>query len=188
MRHLPLILKNCWRNRRRTALTVLSIGVSLCLLGVLMAIYHAFYFAAPPPGTELRLVTRNRVSLARPLPQYYGQKIRAIPGVREVEIEQWFGGKYIDDRPEHMFARMAIEPDKFFIIYPEVKIRDEQKKAFQQERSACIAGKELAQKLHWNLSDRITIKGDIFPVNLEFTLRGIFESPCAGFSNLMTFG
>ena len=176
MRHLPLIFKNCWRNRRRTALTVLSIGVSLCLLGVLMAIYHAFYFAAPPPGTELRLVTRNRVSLARPLPQYYGQKIRAIPGVREVEIEQWFGGKYIDDRPEHMFARMAIEPDKFFIIYPEVKIRDEQKKAFQQERSACIAGKELAQKLHWNLSDRITIKGDIFPVNLEFTLRGIFES------------
>src|SRR5207249_911469 len=94
-----------------------------------MAIYHAFYFAAPPPGTELRLVTRNRVSLARPLPQYYGQKIRAIPGVREVEIEQWFGGKYIDDRPEHMFARMAIEPDKFFIIYPEVKIRDEQKQA-----------------------------------------------------------
>ena len=81
MRHLPLILKNCWRNRRRTVLTVLSIGVSLCLLGVLMAIYHAFYFAAPPPGTELRLVTRNRVSLARPLPQFYGEKIRAIPGV-----------------------------------------------------------------------------------------------------------
>src|SRR5215471_7713345 len=100
-RHLPLILKNCWRNRRRTTLTVLSIGVSLCLLGVLMAIYHAFYFSQPSPGQELRLVTRNRVSLASPLPEYYGAKIRAIAGVREVEIEQWFGGKYIDDRPEN---------------------------------------------------------------------------------------
>jgi putative ABC transport system permease protein len=176
LRHLPLILKNCWRNRRRTILTILSIGVSLCLLGVLTAIYHAFYFTQPSPGQELRLVTRNRVSLARPLPQFYGEKIRAIPGVREVEIEQWTGGKYIDDRPEHMFARMAIEPDKFFTVYPDVKIPEEQKKAFQQERSACIAGKELARKLHWNLGDHITIKGDIFPVNLELTLRGIFEA------------
>ena len=46
-RHLPLILKNSWRNRRRTILTVVSISVSLCLLGVLMAIYHAFYFSDP---------------------------------------------------------------------------------------------------------------------------------------------
>ena len=187
MRHLPLILKNCWRNRRRTVLTVLSIGVSLCLLGVLMAIYHAFYFSEPPPGTELRLVTRNRISLARPLPQYYGEKIRAIPGVREVEIEQWFGGKYIDDRPEHMFARMAVEPDKFFSIYTDAKIPDEQKKGFQQERSACITGKELARKLHWNLSDRITIKGDIFPVNLEFSLRGIFDSDDVFMSRALYF-
>src|SRR5437660_10512683 len=75
-----------------------------------------------------------------------------------------------------MFARMAVEPDKFFTIYPEVKIPDEQKKAFQQERSACIAGKELAQKLRCNVGDRITIKDDIFPVNVGFTLRAIFES------------
>jgi len=175
-RHLPLIFKNSWRNLRRTLLTILSMGVSLCLLGLLMAIYHALFDSAPPPGTEMRLATRNRVSLGQPLPLYYGDKIRAIPGVVDVEIEQWTGGKYIDDRPEHMFARMGVEPEKFFTIYPEVKISDDQKKAFQQERTACIAGRTLAEKLHWKLGDHIIIKGDIFPVNLEFTLRGIFES------------
>lgn len=175
-RHLPLIFKNCWRNRRRTILTVVSIGVSLCLLGVMMAIYHAFFFSQPSPGQELRLVTRNRVSLALPMPQSYGQRIKAIPGVREVEVEQWFGGRYIDDRPEHLFARMAVEPDKFFSIYPDVKIPEDQRKAFQQERTACIVGKELADKFQWKPGDRITIQGDIFPVNLEFTLRGIFEA------------
>ena len=36
LRYLPLIVKNCWRNRRRTVLTVISIGISMCLLGVLM--------------------------------------------------------------------------------------------------------------------------------------------------------
>ncbi len=186
-RYLPLILKNSWRNRRRTVLTITSVGVSLCLLGLMMAIYHAFYFNTPTPGQELRLVTRNKVSLAFPLPQFYGEKIKAIPGVREVEVEQWFGGKYIDSRPEHMFARMAVEPDKFFVIYPDIKIPDEQKNAFQHERSACVVGRELAEKLHWNLGDRITIQGDIFPVNLEFTLRGIFEADDAFMNRSLFF-
>lgn len=186
-RHLPLVFKNSWRNRRRTVLTIVSVGVSLCLLGLLMAIYHALFFSTPTPGSEMRLATRNRVSLGLPLPQYYDEKIRAIPGVREVEIEQWFGGKYIDARPEHMFARLAVEPDKFFTIYQDVKIPEDQKKAFQQERSACIVGRDLIEKQHWNLGDHITIKGDIFPVNLEFTVRGVFDADDAFMSRSLYF-
>jgi putative ABC transport system permease protein len=176
-RHLPLILKNCWRNKRRTVLTILSIGVSLCLLGVLMAIYHAFYFSDPPPESALRLVSRNKVSLAFPMPEFYRDKIKQVTGVREVAISQWFGGKYIDSRPEHMFARFAVEPDKIFTLREEIRIPDDQKKAFQQERTACIASRTLAQKFNWHLGDRITLMGDIFPVNLDLTLRGIFEDP-----------
>jgi len=186
-RHLPLVFKNSWRNKRRTFLTIGSVGVSLCLLGILLSVYHAFYFSTPTPGSELRLVTRNKVSLARPLPQYYGAKIKGIPGVREVEIEQWFGGKYIDNRPEHLFARMAVEPDKFFTIYPDAQIAADQRKAFQQERTACIVGKELADKLHWNLGDHITITGDIYPVNLEFTLRGTFVAEDAFMNRTLYF-
>lgn len=74
-RYLPLILKNSWRNRRRTTLTILSISVSLCLLGVLMAIYHAFYFGEATPAQALRLITRNRISLATVMPISYRQKI-----------------------------------------------------------------------------------------------------------------
>jgi len=186
-RHLPLIFKNSWRNRRRTALTILSVGVSLCLLGLLMAIYHAFYFSTTTTDQDLRLTTRNRVSLTLPLPQSYAQTIKAIPGVREVEIEQWFGGIYIDNRPEHMFARMAVEPDKFFTVYPDVKIDPGEEKAFQHERSACIAGRELVNKLGWKLGDRVTIKGDIFPLNLEFTLRGIFDAQDAFMNRTLYF-
>jgi putative ABC transport system ATP-binding protein len=108
-KHLPMILKNCWRNRRRTVLTILSIGVSLCLLGVLLAIYHAFYFSNPTPAQALRLITRNSISLARPMPQAYRNNIKRVPGVREVAIEDWFGGQYIDDRMEHNFARFAVD-------------------------------------------------------------------------------
>jgi len=64
LRYLPLILKNCWRNRRRTILTVASIGVSMCLLGVIIAMYHAFYMSNPPPAQASPAGSpRNRVSL-----------------------------------------------------------------------------------------------------------------------------
>src|SRR5436189_2948682 len=105
LRYFPLIAKNAWRNRRRTILTILSIAASLSLLGILMAIYAAFYISEPPPEQALRLSARNKVSLVFPLPEAYGEKIKRIAGVREVLGQQWFGGIYKDDRPEHVFAR-----------------------------------------------------------------------------------
>jgi putative ABC transport system permease protein len=168
-------------------LTIVSVSVSLCLLGLLLAIYHAFYFSTPSEAQQLRLVTRNRIALTAPLPQSYGEKIRQVPGVREVEIEQWFGGTYIDKNPEHMFGRMAIEPDKFFSIYTDAKMPADQQKAFAQERSACVVGRELATKQGWKIGDRITLKGDIFPVNLEFTLRGIMDAQDAFMNRALYF-
>ena len=179
-KHIPFILKNCWRNRRRTLLTVASVGVSICLLGVLMAIYHAFYYTQPTEWQALRLVTRNKISLAFPMPQYYREKIAQIPGVKMVGVEQWFGGTYIDSRPEHMFARFAVEPDKVFLYRGELTIPEDQKQAFQHDRASCVASRELAEKQHWHLGDRITLMGDIFPVNLELTLKGIFDDPRNG--------
>ena len=172
-----MIFKNCWRNGRRTVLTVLSIGVSLCLLGVLLAIYHAFYFSDPTPAEALRLVTQNRISLTVSMPEAYENKIKKIPGVREVAIEDWFGGQFIDDRPEHQFARFATDADKIFTVREEMKIPEDQKAAFLRDRAGCIIGKPLADKLNLKLGDRITLKGDIYPFDLALNLRGIFEAP-----------
>lgn len=179
-RHLPLVLKNCWRNKRRTTLTVLSMGVSICLLGVLLAIYHALFSIQPTEWGALRLVTRNRVSLTLPLPQYYGEKIQQVPGVKVVGIEQWFGGTYIDSRPEHMFARFAAQPDKLFLYRGDFTMPDDEKQAFIQDRTGFVASRALAEKQHWKIGDRITLVGDIFPGSYELTLRGIFDDPAKG--------
>lgn len=173
-----LILKNSWRNRRRTTLTVLSIAASLCLLGVLMAMYRAFYYSEPSPAQALRLVTRNRVSLAFPMPMFYRDKISQVPHVREVGMSQWFGGTYKDSRdPKNFFARMAVEPDKIFTIRGEMQLPEEQKRAFQNDRTACLVGRPLAEAHNFRLGDRVTLVGDIFPVTLELTVRAIFDAP-----------
>ena len=136
MKFLPLVLKNLSRNRRRTILTVFSVAVSLSLLGFLLTIYGAFYVRDRPDEQVLRLVTRHRVSLTQALPEFYGSRIKAVDGVEEVCIQNWFGGMYKDNRPENMFARFAVEPEKIFAVNPEFEASPEQLQAFTKNRQA----------------------------------------------------
>jgi putative ABC transport system permease protein len=176
-RHLPLVFKNSLRNRRRSLLTIVSIGASLCLLGLLLALFHSFYYVEATPDQALRLITRNRVSLANPLPFSYQQQIKQIPGVKEAMIFQWFGGTYKDARdPANFFARFAVEGEKLAVVNPEIKLPDAERAAFIQEPSACILGYKTAKRHNLKVGDRIAVDGDIYPVKLDLTLRGIYES------------
>lgn len=177
VQHLPLIVKNSMRNKRRTILTLLSIAASLCLLGLLMAIYWSFYFSEATKEQALRLIVRNKVSLANPLPASYLPRVKQVPGVVEAMIFQWFGGTYKDNKPENFFGRFAVEPDKLFTVYAEYQIPEDQKKAFLAERTACIVGRKTATRLNMKLGDRVTLVGDIFPVKLELIVRGFYDSP-----------
>ncbi len=186
LRYLPLILKNCWRNRRRTILTILSIGVSMCLLGVMIAMYHAFFLSDPLPDEALRVWTRNRVSFTVAIPQSYQAQIRKVPGVREVMVVDWFGGTYKDSRdPKNMFARFATEPQKLFTVFGEFRMPEDQKKAFLEDRTGCVIGRDLANKFNFHVGDRLHLMGDIYQGDYDFTIRGIFDSPRA--SDLMYF-
>ncbi|MDX1981962.1 MAG: FtsX-like permease family protein [Bryobacteraceae bacterium] len=176
-RFLPLIWKNALRNRRRSLLTIFSVGLSLCLLGVMMAIYYALYLQETNPAQALRITTRNRVSITLPMPAFYLDRILRTPGVAEAMPWQWFGGSYKDERdPDNFFPRFGVDPKKAFRIFSEMKMPEDQIKAFQSERRACIVGKAVAAKHGFKTGDRITITGDIYPMNLEVTVRGIYES------------
>jgi putative ABC transport system permease protein len=176
-KYVPFTFRNSLRNKRRTFLTVASISLSLFLLGMLIAVYHAFYYRTGPPEEALRLVTRNRVSLTFSLPEYYGERIKQIAGVREVVPNSWFGGIYIDNRPEHFFPRFATDPEKIFSVYPEFKIPAEELKAFQSDRRAAAIGRSLAKKMNLSMGQKFTIKGDIYPLDVELTIKAIFDGP-----------
>ena len=57
------------------------------------------------------------------------------------------------------------------------KIPDDQLAAWQHDQAGCVVDSELAKKFGWKIGDRIILKGTIFPVNLELTIRGIFVAP-----------
>jgi len=177
-RYLPLVLKNCWRNRRRTILTIVSIAISMCLLGVMIAMFHAFYLSDPTPDQARRLVTRNRVSFTVVIPRAYQVQMEHVPGVETVMVANWFGGIYKDDRdPKNNFARFAVEPEKLFKIYAEDRIPEDQKRAFERDRTGCVVGRDLANQFGFKIGDRIHLTGTVFPGEYDLTVRGIFDSP-----------
>lgn len=177
LRFGPLIFKNALRNKRRSLLTILSISISICLLATMFSLYWSFFLRDPTADQALRLITIDRVSITNVLPISYRERIRNVPGVREVMVMQWFGGVYKDSRDmRNMFARFSVEPRKLFTIFPEYRIPEDQKEAFIRDRRGCIIGKPLAERLNLKVGDRIFIKGDVFPMDLDLVLRGIYES------------
>lgn len=171
------VTKNAFRNKRRSILTVLSIGFSLLLLTLMMTIWRSFYIDQGSAQSAQRLLVRHKVSLVFDLPYAYREKIRSLPGVTHVVNQQWFGGQYKDDKPENFFAQFATDPEEFLKVYPELVIPPDQVTAWQHDRAGVIVDDELAKKYGWKLGDRLNIKGVIFPLNLELNIRGIFSSP-----------
>ncbi len=171
------VRKNAFRNKRRSALTILSIAFPLLLLSFLMSIWRAFY------GDDLRseqssqrLITRHKVSLTNLIPSSYRDKIRHVPGVTRVLPMNWFGGVYKDTTQKNFFARFGTDPDEFFDVYTELSIPKDQEEGWRKDRAGCVADAELAKKYGWKVGDRIVLQGDIYPIRLELTLRGIFTA------------
>lgn len=179
-RFVSLAFKNLRRNPLRSVLTLLSMAVSLCLLGVLIAMYHALYYGQQTPGAALRLVVRHKVSIAQPIPVAYEDKIRHVPGVEEVSVWNWFGGTYKDSRDfKNFFARLGVEPAAFLKIRTQMQMPEDERHAFVTERTGCVISRDLAQNLGFKVGDRITLTGDIYPVTLELKVVGIFDDPDA---------
>lgn len=169
------IVRSTFRNKRRSLLTMLSISFSLLLLTMMISIWRAFYIDQVAPEASRRLIIRDKVSLAFFLPSYYREKIRAVPGVTAVVPMTWFEGKYIDDRPEHFFARLATDPDEYLKVASDKITPPEQVKAWQQDRAGALVDQTLVDKYGWKIGDRIHIQGTIFPADLDLTIRAIYH-------------
>lgn len=177
------VTKSAFRNKRRSLLTLASIAFSLVLLCIMLTLWRSFYIDKGAPDSALRVMTRHKVSLANFLPIYYRDKIRSVPGVVHVVPMTWFGGTYIDDKPEHYFAQFATDPEEYFDVSADKIMPPDQLEAWKKDRAGCVADVVLAEKFHWKIGDRIHLKGSIFPTNLDFTLRGVYtiDPPTSGF-------
>ena len=174
----PLIFRNVLRSKRRSILTLASTAVSMAILALLVALYQGLFFMEDVSDAgALRLITRHKVALTQPLPISHMAKIRAVPGVEEISPYSWFQGKYGDNKISEQFARLAVDTEHIFAIFPDFTMPPEQMEAFKKNRTGCAVAEVIAERLKIKLHDRIVIVGDIYPVRLELTVEAIFKHP-----------
>jgi putative ABC transport system permease protein len=174
MKYLSFVLRNTFRNRRRTILTVLSIGMSLFLICTLQTLLESLENPPMAPDAAKRVVTRHATGLANNMPIAYREVIRKAPGVEQVVANQWYGGYYQDT--DVRFAQLAVDPDHFLDVYGEYQLDSPaQFEAFKKDRTAALVGRNLATRYGWKLNDRVTLKGDLFPVDVESTIVGFLH-------------
>jgi putative ABC transport system permease protein len=188
MKFLHIVWRNLLRRKIRTFFTLMTILVAFVLFGVLMAIRAAFTFGVEVAGAD-RLMVIHKVSIIQPLPQSYGNRIRATPGVTEVTYSNWFGGYFQETR--NTIQSMAVDPESWLRMYQEFELPDEQKNTWFKNRTGAIVGADLAKRFGWKVGDRIPIISPIYRKPdggpWDFTIDGIYDSPKKGVDKTQFF-
>jgi putative ABC transport system permease protein len=170
------VIKNLFRRKVRTTLTLLSVTCAFLLFGLLQAVNVLLQADVSFVGAT-RLITQARVSFTQPLPIRLLPQIESLPGVQAVANSLWFGGLLGENAP--MFA-FAVDPARLRSVSPQWQMPEEQWRAFGTTRTSMIAGRMLAQQQGWKIGSRIPIKSNIFPQHngsrdWAFDLVGIFD-------------
>ena len=171
MELVRLMLRNTMRHKLRSLLTILGVGVAVMAFALLRTVVTAWY-AGVEASAANRLISRHAVSFVFPLPLAYRDRIAKVPGVNKVTYAIWFSGVYIDKN--QFFARLGVDSETFFDVYPEFLIDKEQFEVFKRERNAAIIGIDIAQRYNLKIGDIMPIEGDVFPGQWEFVVRGIY--------------
>jgi putative ABC transport system permease protein len=172
MELLRLLLRNVLRHKLRSLLTVLGVGVAVLAFALLRTVVTAWY-AGVEASAANRLITRHAVSFVFALPLAYRDRIAQVPGVDKVTFAIWFSGVYVDKN--QFFARLAVDSETFFEVYPEFLLERDQFEAFKRERNATIIGIDIAKRYNLKLGDIMAIEGDVYPGKWEFVVRGIYR-------------
>lgn len=169
---LRIALRNPWRHKLRSSLTVAGIVVAILSFGLLSTVVTAWY-AGADAASDKRLIVRNSISMTFSMPLAYAERIRAVEGVNDITWSNWFGGVYIDQR--NFFPQFAVDAPSYFRLYPEFVIPPDQYLEFLRDRRGAVAGRKLAQRFGWKVGDVIPLKGTIFPGDYQFVLRAIYS-------------
>lgn len=167
-----LLIRNVFRNKLRSLLTIAAVAMAMCSFCTLSTMVDAWYLGVESSSAN-RLVTRNKTSLVYTLPIAYKKKILQVGGVSGIGYGHWYGGIYKDKK--NYFPQFAISGLDYLDMFPEFAISESERKAFARERRGCIAGRQVAERFGWKLGETIPLQGTIYPGNIELVLTGVYR-------------
>src|SRR5208282_5416503 len=171
MKFFALILKNLFRNKRRTALTVFSIAVSLFIFSALVSLPTVANQILADTASSARIVTHNKSGFTYSLPLAYRQKIAIMPHVTATASESWFGGMLHDVTDQ--FPNLAIDHDQADLMWPDWDLTPEQWEQFKKLRTACLVGPDTMKRFNLKVGQQIILKGTLYPFDVTLNIVGV---------------
>lgn len=174
MTRLTFIAKNALRNFRRALLTVTSVAVSCGSLITLLTLQRELTVPPESESASLRIIARNKVSLAQPLPAKQLPIIEKIPGVVAVTPFTFFGGNFRDETVTS-FPQFAVDPTRFRDLIVEGKMVDGDYEDWIKDRTSCMVGADTMKRYGLKVGDRMRFTGTFYPCDLDLRIAVVFQ-------------
>jgi putative ABC transport system permease protein len=141
----------------------------------LLSFFATFDEANSSTRISNRVMTLNSNGFAGMVPISRVKEVAQLDGVLAASSFAWFGGKYQNEVLP--FAQFGVDPDVIFTILDEFKLPADQIKAFKENKDGCVVGRKLATERKLKVGDSLPLKGDAYPIDLNLTIRGIYDGP-----------
>jgi len=175
LKHFRYILRNARRNPVRSILTIASTAICLFLMMILLAFFAINNEVAEESRIYNRIITMNANGFAGMVPIAFAGQISKMDGVVAATPFSWYGGKYHDEVMP--FSQFAVDAETVFTVMDELTVPPDQLKAFKENKDGCVIGSKLARDRQLKVGDPLPLKGDLFPVDMNLTVRGIYSGP-----------
>ncbi|MGC8638344.1 MAG: ABC transporter permease [Isosphaeraceae bacterium] len=175
MKHLPYIFRNARRNPVRTILTIASTAICLFLMMILLAFFAINNEVAENSRIHNRIIVMNANGFAGMVPISFVGEVARLDGVVAATPFSWYGGKYHDEVVP--FSQFAVDAETVFAVMSELEVSPAELKAFKENKDGCVIGRKLASDRGFKVGDPLPLKGDLFPVDMNLTIRGIYSGP-----------
>ena len=175
MKLLPYIFRNARRNPVRSLLTIASTAICLFLMMILLAFFAINNEVAENSRINNRIVVMNANGFAGMVPISFVGEVSRMDGVVAATPFSWYGGKYHDEVTP--FSQFAVDHETIFTVMSELTVPPDQLRAFKENKDGCVIGIKLAGDRKLKVGDPLPLKGDLFPVDMDLTVRGIYSGP-----------
>jgi putative ABC transport system permease protein len=151
---LPLIWSGIWRKPGRTALILLQVAVAFALFGVLQGLKTGMEQSIAETRADFLFVGPADFGGA-PLPLSYLDRLRSMPGMKDVAFADGFLGTY--QKPSQFVFALAIPPSDMWVdAIPKLfQILPPDLAALEKTRDGALITEDISKKYGWHIGDRI---------------------------------
>jgi putative ABC transport system permease protein len=164
VKYLPLIWSGIWRKPGRTALILLQVAVGFALFGILQGLKSGVEQSITATQADV-LYVGPAIFGEPPLPIAYRDRIRSIPGVKNVLVANGILGTY--QKPTEPVYVVGIVPsDDYLTLLPDIfQVAPKDLHALRATRDGALITADIGKKYGWHIGDRIPLVSSALQTN-----------------------